>query len=293
MTVLLLHGLEGSSNSQYVIGNANKLWRAGDERHPHEHAQLRRHRALSRRRSTTPACRETSTRDALLPGLGTAAERIALVGYSMGGNLVLKLDRRARRQRAATAALAPSASLPPSISALRPTRCTRRRTACTSAGSSAHLLRRFRKKCMLFPQVFDPCKRADGDRTPCATSTIASPPSTPASPIRGRLLRTAPPPRACSTASRVPTLILHALDDPFVTAHPTHPRHHRRQPRHHTRREPNTAATAPSSRRPNPAPVTGPTTGYWAGTTTAAPAVPKPSPPISIAGPEIIDSDAR
>src|SRR5580704_17880910 len=28
-TVILLHGLEGSSNSQYIIGNANKLWRAG------------------------------------------------------------------------------------------------------------------------------------------------------------------------------------------------------------------------------------------------------------------------
>jgi len=28
-TVIILHGLEGSSKSQYVIGNANKLWRAG------------------------------------------------------------------------------------------------------------------------------------------------------------------------------------------------------------------------------------------------------------------------
>ena len=29
MTVILLHGLEGSSSSQYVIGNANKMWKAG------------------------------------------------------------------------------------------------------------------------------------------------------------------------------------------------------------------------------------------------------------------------
>src|SRR5471032_3521439 len=28
-TAIILHGLEGSSNSQYVVGNANKLWRAG------------------------------------------------------------------------------------------------------------------------------------------------------------------------------------------------------------------------------------------------------------------------
>src|SRR5471030_1462240 len=28
-TIIILHGLEGSSNSQYMVGNANKLWRAG------------------------------------------------------------------------------------------------------------------------------------------------------------------------------------------------------------------------------------------------------------------------
>src|SRR5215472_7444739 len=28
-TAVIVHGLEGSSESQYVIGNTNKLWRAG------------------------------------------------------------------------------------------------------------------------------------------------------------------------------------------------------------------------------------------------------------------------
>ena len=28
-TAIIVHGLEGSSESQYVVGNANKLWRAG------------------------------------------------------------------------------------------------------------------------------------------------------------------------------------------------------------------------------------------------------------------------
>ncbi len=28
-TAIIVHGLEGSSNSQYVVGNSNKLWRAG------------------------------------------------------------------------------------------------------------------------------------------------------------------------------------------------------------------------------------------------------------------------
>ena len=29
LTAIILHGLEGSSHSQYVTGNANKLWRSG------------------------------------------------------------------------------------------------------------------------------------------------------------------------------------------------------------------------------------------------------------------------
>jgi predicted alpha/beta-fold hydrolase len=28
-TAIIVHGLEGSSNSQYVVGNSNKLWHAG------------------------------------------------------------------------------------------------------------------------------------------------------------------------------------------------------------------------------------------------------------------------
>src|SRR5271170_4445266 len=28
-TAIIVHGLEGSSDSQYVVGNSNKLWRAG------------------------------------------------------------------------------------------------------------------------------------------------------------------------------------------------------------------------------------------------------------------------
>src|ERR1700679_736697 len=28
-TAIIVHGLEGSSNSQYVVGNSNKLWSAG------------------------------------------------------------------------------------------------------------------------------------------------------------------------------------------------------------------------------------------------------------------------
>ena len=43
LTVVILHGLEGSSSSQYVLGNADKLWHAGANVVRMNSAQLRRH----------------------------------------------------------------------------------------------------------------------------------------------------------------------------------------------------------------------------------------------------------
>ena len=44
LTIVLVHGLEGSSNSQYMIGNTARALAAGVRRCAHEHAELRRHR---------------------------------------------------------------------------------------------------------------------------------------------------------------------------------------------------------------------------------------------------------
>jgi hypothetical protein len=47
LTVVLVHGLEGSSDSRYVQGIAARAWAAGMQRCAHEHAQLRRSDALT------------------------------------------------------------------------------------------------------------------------------------------------------------------------------------------------------------------------------------------------------
>ena len=89
-TAILLHGLEGSAHSQYVIGNANKLWHAGCN--------------VVRMNMRNCGGTERLTPTLYHSGLSGDVDRvmryfigkqaltwISLIGYSMGGNLVLKL----------------------------------------------------------------------------------------------------------------------------------------------------------------------------------------------------------
>src|SRR5579863_7026518 len=92
-TAIVVHGLEGSSDSQYVVGNANKLWRAGANvirmnmrncgGRNYEMARLSPtlyHSGLSG--DVDAVMRYFLKREGL--------ESVSLIGYSMGGNLVLK-----------------------------------------------------------------------------------------------------------------------------------------------------------------------------------------------------------
>ena len=89
-TALLLHGLEGSSNSQYVRGNAARMWAAG----------WNVVRMNMRNCGDTDRLSPTLYHSALSADLLAVIESLSLdrgasnwvaVGYSMGGNLVLKL----------------------------------------------------------------------------------------------------------------------------------------------------------------------------------------------------------
>jgi predicted alpha/beta-fold hydrolase len=84
LTVLIVHGLEGSCESQYVLGTAAKAWAA----------------EMNVVRMNIRACGGTEdlARSLYHSGMVTRAlieqdglRRIALVGFSMGGNQVLKL----------------------------------------------------------------------------------------------------------------------------------------------------------------------------------------------------------
>jgi uncharacterized protein len=214
-TAILLHGLEGSSNSQYVVGNANKLWRAG--------ANVIR---MNMRNCGGP----TPDMAALSPTLyhsGLSAdvdavmrhfltrerlESIALVGYSMGGNLVLKLagelGPNAPPQLHSVIGVSPAVDLGPSATALhKPENRLYERRFLRA------LRKRFRRKTVLFPRAYDPNRLTGIDslrdfdhRITALYSGFCS--------AEDYYFRAA----AARVVDRiaVPTLILHALDDPFV-----------------------------------------------------------------------------
>ncbi|MGH9554711.1 MAG: YheT family hydrolase, partial [Terriglobales bacterium] len=114
LTVVLVHGLEGSSHSQYIIGTANKCWAAGmsvvrmNMRNcgGSEHlAPTLYHSGMS---GDAGAVARSLISDDRLP-------RIALAGFSMGGNLILKLagewGREAPPEVCAFATVCPAADL--------------------------------------------------------------------------------------------------------------------------------------------------------------------------------------
>jgi uncharacterized protein len=90
LTLLLVHGLEGSADSRYMQGIAARAWDAG----------LNVIRMNMRNCGGTDAMTPTLYHSGLSGDVGAvirnyaqrfSLERVALVGYSMGGNLVLKL----------------------------------------------------------------------------------------------------------------------------------------------------------------------------------------------------------
>jgi predicted alpha/beta-fold hydrolase len=214
VTVVLVHGLEGSSHSQYVIGNANKLFAAG----------------CSVVRMNMRNCGGT---DALSPTLyhsgmsgdvkavldwlvARGCTRIVLAGYSMGGNLVLKatgeLGSNAPRSLIGVAAVSPPMDLGESADALHgwSNRIYERRFL-------RNLTARYKRKVRLYPAVFDPAKIThvqsirDFDEfamTPYCGFTGAN--DYYARSGSALVLDTI----------AVPTLVLHALDDPFVRMTP-------------------------------------------------------------------------
>lgn len=211
LTLVLVHGLEGSSSSQYIVGNTARALAAG----------------LNVVRMNMRSCGGT---DHLSPtiyhsgrsgdvGRVVAAiieqqqlEAVALVGYSMGGNLVLRwageLGESVPQQLKAAVGISPLMDLAPSSAALH---------LPSNRVYEWHFLRamiaRVRRRRTMYPRIYGDARLGrirslrDFDDEIVARyggfrdaddyyATVAS--SNDASEIR------------------VPTLIVHALDDPFI-----------------------------------------------------------------------------
>lgn len=218
-TAIIVHGLEGSSESQYVVGNANKFWRAG--------ANVVRMNMRNCGGSAYEAAKLTPTLyhsglsgdvDAVMRFFiqRERLEGIALIGYSMGGNLVLKLagelGTNAPRELRAVVGISPAMDLDASSTALhRPINRVYERRFLRA------MLKRYRNKVRCFPRAYDPNQavgiRSLRDFDERITAFYSGYSSAEDYYYRVAAARVV-------DCIAVPTLILHSLDDPFVVLMP-------------------------------------------------------------------------
>jgi predicted alpha/beta-fold hydrolase len=210
-TAIIVHGLEGSSDSQYVVGNANKLWQAG--------ANIIR--MNMRNCGGTEALSSTLYHSGLSGDVGAVMRHftslygltsISLIGYSMGGNLVLKLagdlGTSAPRELHSVIGVSPAIDLGPSADALHAPQNRIYEIKFLYA-----LLARYRRKVAHFPHVYDPGRadqissiRAFDDRITAFYSGFTGADDYYYRAASARVL----------DSIAVPTLILNAADDPFI-----------------------------------------------------------------------------
>ncbi len=214
-TAILVHGLEGSSKSQYVIGNANKLWLAGCN------VVRMNMRNCGGTEQLTPTLYHSGLSNDVLAVLRFftaqhSLESISLIGYSMGGNLVLKLAgelaNHAPPQLRSVIGVSPAVDLGPSADALHEPLNRLYELKFLRA-----LLRRFRRKATLFPRAYDPNQavgirslRDFDHRITALYSGFTGADDYYYRAAAARVLQ----------SIAVPTLILHALDDPFIRLTP-------------------------------------------------------------------------
>jgi uncharacterized protein len=210
-TAIIVHGLEGSSDSQYVVGNSNKLWHAG----------CNIIRMNMRNCGGTEALSPTLYHSGLSIDVLTVMnffvaqhglQSISLIGYSMGGNLVLKLagelGTAAPAMLHSVIGVSPAVDLGASADALH-----RPLNRLYELKFLHNLLRRFRRKAMLFPRAYDR-NRATGIRSLREFDDRITALYSGFSGADDYYYRAA----AARVLDRivVPALVLHALDDPFI-----------------------------------------------------------------------------
>ena len=209
LTVLLVHGLEGSSNSRYIKGIAARAWAGG----------CNVIRMNMRNCGDTDRLSPTLYHSGLSGDVGAVVEhygrqrglqRVALVGYSMGGNLVLKLagEWSNRSPLCSVAAVCPAIDLAAGSDALH---------ELANRAYEWHflrgLMRRFRCKAVLFPSRYDVkgigrvrSLREFDDKIVARYCGFRDADDYYYRAASARVI----------DGIAIPTLILHALDDPFI-----------------------------------------------------------------------------
>jgi len=214
-TLILLHGLEGSSDAHYMRGMAAKAWTTGfnvvrlNQRNCGGTEHLSRslyHSGLTA--DPLHVLRELIARDAL--------PRLAFAGYSLGGNLALKLagelGPNAPTELTAVCAVSPVLELEACVRAIE-----RRQNFAYQWNFVRNLRNRMRRKAAAFP--------GDWDLGPLSSiRTIRDFDETYTAPHHGFAGASDYYHRASAMRVidriRVPALIITAEDDPFVPPEP-------------------------------------------------------------------------
>ncbi|MGB6973051.1 MAG: alpha/beta fold hydrolase [Terracidiphilus sp.] len=209
LTMILVHGLEGSSDSRYMRGIAARARAAG----------CNAVRMNMRNCGGTEALTPTLYHSALSGDVGAVVEhfrkkhgleRVALIGYSMGGNLVMKLagEWGRRTPLCAVAAVCPAVDLAAGSDALH-----KPANRVYEWHFLRRLMQRFRRKVALYPAIY----KANGAESVRSLREFDDK-------IVARYcgFRDADDYYFRAAAARVverievPTLVLRALDDPFI-----------------------------------------------------------------------------
>lgn len=153
LTLMIVHGLEGSSDSQYVIGTGSKAWQRG------WNVVRMNIRNCGGTERLAPTLYHSGLSDDIRGVVNTLLEQekleyFALAGFSMGGNQVLKCagewGREAPPQLVAVCGISPACDLSISADELH-----KPHNRVYEWWFLLGLFKRFRRKAELFPGRFD------------------------------------------------------------------------------------------------------------------------------------------
>ena len=214
-TVVIWHGMEGSANSVYMIATADKAFRAGFN------VVRVNYRNCGGTEHLTPTLYHGGLSDDLRVVVKQLIEddglkRIFILGFSLGGNMVLKLlgeyGEHAPSEIIAACVVSPSVDLGASADLI-----SSRRNWIYHKQFMHSLRKRIRLKKKLFPDVYDlsplPSIRNLREFDDAFTSVAAGFLNAEDYYYRASSIRVI-------ANIRIPTLIIHAEDDPFIPFEP-------------------------------------------------------------------------
>jgi predicted alpha/beta-fold hydrolase len=215
LTMIIVHGLEGSSSSRYVLGNSARAWAAGCN------VVRMNMRSCGDGEEFSPSIYHAGRSEDVAIVMAELARTslirsFALVGYSMGGNLVLKLTGElgaaAPAYLKAVVGVSPLMDLAASSAALHEPQ-----NLLYESRFLSEVLKRFRHKIELYPDLYtvdglDKIRtmRQFDEHVVARYGGFAG-----ADDYYSRVASS-----NWAQEIAVPTLILHALDDPFIRMTP-------------------------------------------------------------------------